>query len=305
MKSKFLLYTTAILLLSSCNENEVFTKEQYKHVFSFVSNSDHISEKTFNLSDTTRMGYIALSMGGSTNIDKDANIHIIKSPETLESYNTTQFDNNVDKYVRILPESHYSVATMNVCIKAGQTTGVLPITIKPEGLSPDSTYYLPLRIQSFDNYEANPHRNYVFYHVRIKNKWAAAGGSTYNMLTMSYLNNNPTGIARPGTKTLFAIGANTIRMMAGNESFDASRANLDKFALYLDINPDGSIKIRPYRDINVIQLSDDKDFPNKYFIEETSHGTKYANFLLHYKYKSGSDWLEIKEELRMKITNDK
>ena len=122
---------------------------------------------------------------------------------------------------------------------------------------------------------------------------------------MSYLNNNPTGIARPGTKTLFAIGANTIRMMAGNESFDASRANLDKFALYLDINPDGSIKIRPYRDINVIQLSDDKDFPNKYFIEETSHGTKYANFLLHYKYKSGSDWLEIKEELRMKITNDK
>ena len=75
--------------------------------------------------------------------------------------------------------------------------------------------------------------------------------------------------------------------------------------MYLDINPDGSIKIRPYRDINVIQLSDDKDFPNKYFIEETSHGTKYANFLLHYKYKSGSDWLEIKEELRMKITNDK
>ena len=48
-----------------------------------------------------------------------------------------------------------------------------------------------------------------------------------------------------------------------------------------------------------------KDFPNKYFIEETIHATKYANFLLHYKYKSGSDWLEIKEELRMKITNDK
>ena len=46
-------------------------------------------------------------------------------------------------------------------------------------------------------------------------------------------------------------------------------------------------------------------FPNKYFIEETIHATKYANFLLHYKYKSGSDWLEIKEELRMKITNDK
>ena len=90
MKSKFLLYTTAILLLSSCNENEVFTREQYKHVFSFVSNSDHISEKTFDLSDTTRVGYIALSMGGSTNIDKDANIHIIKSPETLESYNTVR-----------------------------------------------------------------------------------------------------------------------------------------------------------------------------------------------------------------------
>ena len=67
-------------------------------------------------------------------------------------------------------------------------------------------------------------------------------------------------------KTLYAIGANTVRMMAGNESFDASRANLDKFALYLDINPDGSIKIRPYRDINVIQLSDDKRFSKQVFL---------------------------------------
>ena len=305
MKAKYLLCPAAFLLLASCNENEVFTKEQYKHVFSFVSNADHVSEKVFNLSDTARVGYVALSMGGSTGTDKDVTVNIVKAPELLEAYNVTQYDNAVDKYARLLPESHYTLSSMQFVVKAGQTTGVIPLTVRPEGLSPDSTYYLPLRIQSYDAYEANAARNYVFYNVRIKNTWAAAGGSSYSMSELRYVNGSTTALAVPGTKTLFAIGANTVRTMAGNETFDKSRANLDKFAIFLDINADGTIQIRPYRDIEVVQLSGDTAYPNKYFIEETSYGSKYGNFLLHYKYKSGTDWYEIKEELRMKIVDDK
>lgn len=305
MKAKYLLCPAAFLLLASCNENEVFTKEQYKHVFSFVSNADHVSEKVFNLSDTARIGYVALSMGGSTSTGQDVTVNIVKAPELLEAYNVTQYDNAVDKYARLLPESHYTMSSMKFVVKAGQTTGVIPVTVRPEGLSPDSTYYLPLRIQSYDAFEANPSRNYVFYHVRIKNNWAAAGGSSYNMSEMRYANGSTTGLNVPGTKVLYPIGARTVRMMAGNETFDKKRAALDKFALYLDINEDGTVQIRPYRDIEVVQLSGDADYPNKYFVEKSTHDTKYANFLLHYKYKSGSDWYEIKEELRMKIVDDK
>ena len=227
MKAKYLLCPAAFLLLASCNENEVFTKEQYKHVFSFVSNADHVSEKVFNLSDTARVGYVALSMGGSTGTEKDVTVNIVKAPELLEAYNVTQYDNAVDKYARLLPESHYTLSSMQFVVKAGQTTGVIPLTVRPEGLSPDSTYYLPLRIQSYDAYEANATRNYVFYNVRIKNTWAAAGGSSYSMSELRYVNGSTTALAVPGTKTLFAIGANTVRTMAGNETFDKSRANLD------------------------------------------------------------------------------
>ena len=305
MKAKYLLCPAAFLLLASCNENEVFTKEQYKHVFSFVSNADHVSEKVFNLSDTARIGYVALSMGGSTSTGQDVTVNIVKAPELLEAYNVTQYDNAVDKYARLLPESHYTMSSMKFVVKAGQTTGVIPVTVRPEGLSPDSTYYLPLRIQSYDAFEANPSRNYVFYHVPIKNNWAAAGGSSYNMSEMRYANGSTTGLNVPGTKVLYPIGARTVRMMAGNETFDKKRAALDKFALYLDINEDGTVQIRPYRDIEVVQLSGDADYPNKYFVEKSTYDTKYANFLLHYKYKSGSDWYEIKEELRMKIVDDK
>jgi len=305
MKAKYLLCPAAFLLLASCNENEVFTKEQYKHVFSFVSNADHVSDKVFNLSDTARVGYIALSMGGSTGTDKDVTVNIVKAPEVLENYNVAQFDNAVDKYARLLPESHYTMASMTFVVKAGHTTGVIPVTVRPEGLSPDSTYYLPLRIQSYDGCEAKPARNYVFYHVRIKNTWAAAGGTSYSMSELRYTNGSTTGLAVPGTKTLYPIGAKTVRMMAGNETFDKKRAALDRFAILLDINDDGTVQIRPLRDIEVVQLSGDADYPNKYFVENTANNIKYGNFLLHYKYKSGTNWYEIKEELRTKIIDDK
>lgn len=304
MRIKYLLCSAILLLMASCNDNDVFNDEQYKHVFSFVSDADHISEKIFNLSDSLRTGYVALSMGGSTGTSKDITVNIVKAPEILESYNVTQYDNAVDKYVRQLPESHYSMQGMQFVIKAGQNKGVIPLTVKPEGLSPDSTYYLPLRIESYDGYEANPLRNYVFYNVKIKNTWAEAGGSSYNMSEMRYSAASPTGLAVPGMKTLYPIGARTVRMMAGNEIFDNSRANLDKFAVLLDIAEDGKVTIQPYRDIMVAQLDGDNEYPNKYFVETTAYSTKYGNFLLHYKYKSGSEWYEIKEELRMKIVDD-
>ena len=51
------------------------------------------------------------------------------------------------------------------------------------------------------------------------------------------------------------------------------------------------------------QLDGDTDYPNKYFLEKTDYYT-YHNFLLHYKYKSGNNWYEIKEELRAQVIAD-
>lgn len=306
MKITYLSICLGAFLLGSCNDNDVFEQEQYKHVFSFISDANHISQKIFNLSDTARTGYIALSMGGSNATDKDVTVHIVIAPDILEQYNISQFEYAVDKYARELPVTRYTMATSNCIIKKGKEKGVIPIMVIPEGLSPDSTYFLPLRIDSYDHYEVNPERNYLLYQVQIENTWAQASnnGSQYTMAAMRYDSGATTGISIPGTKSLYPIAAHTVRTMAGNESFDSNLAELDNYAIYLDIAADGKVTIRPYKDIQIVQLDDDSDYPNRYTLDKTDYNA-YHNFALHYKYKAGKVWYEIKEELRMMAKENK
>ena len=297
----------AILLLSACNDSEVFEKEQYKHVFSFISDADHITKKMFNLSDSIRTGYIALSMGGSNPTGADVTVDIVKAPDVLNQYNLSQFEYAVDKYAKMLPESNYEIPTLKCVIKAGEIGGAIPFTVHPEGLSPDSVYYLPLKINGYNRYEVNPARNYLLYQIQIENTWAkgTTNGSQYTMSALRYENGSTSAVSVPGTKALYPISAKRVRTMVGNESFDGKRANLDLLAIYLDIADDGKVTIRPYKDIDVTQLDGDEDYPNKYFLEKTSYNkNKYHNFLLHYKYTSGSNSYEIKEELRMQIIDN-
>ena len=305
MKAKYIMIFAGLLLLSGCNDNEVFEKEQYKHVFSFICNTDHVSQKMFNLSDTLRTGYISLSMGGSNPTDEDVTIKIVKAPDILSQYNLSQYEYSVDKYAKMLPAANYELSTLTCVIKAGEVKGVIPFTVHPEGLSPDSVYYLPLKIDSYDNYEVNASRNYLLYQVQIKNTWATGttNGTSYTMSGLRYENGSTTPISVPGTKALYPITAKTVRTMAGNETFDSKVSNLDLFAICLDIAEDGKVTIRPYKDIMIEQLDGDTDYPNKYFLEKTDYYT-YHNFLLHYKYKSGNNWYEIKEELRAQVIAD-
>ena len=306
MKAKYNIIFAALLLLGGCNDNEVFEKEQYKHVFSFISDADHVTKKMFNLSDTLRTGYISLSMGGSNATDRDVTIKIVKAPDVLSQYNLSQYEFAVHKYAKMLPSANYDLSTLTCVIKAGEAKGVIPFTVHPEGLSPDSVYYLPLKIDSYDNYEVNVTRNYLLYQVQIKNSWASGtvNGTSYTMASLRYENGSTIPLSVPGTKALYPISANTVRTMAGNENFDGKIANLDLYAIYLDIADDGKITIRPYKDITIEQIDGDTDYPNKYVLEKTDYYT-YHNFLLHYKYKVGSNWYEIKEELRAQELKNK
>ncbi len=304
MKAIYIIFI-GILLLSSCNDNEVFEKEQYKHVFSFISDANHIAGKMFNLSDSLRTGYIALSMGGSNPTDADVTVNIVKAPDVLSQYNLSQYEYSVDKYAKMLPEPNYEMPTWECTIKAGEPSGVIPFTVHPEGLSPDSVYYLPLKIERYDRYEANPNRNYLLYQVQIENTWAkgTVSGSQYAMSALRYENGDTIAVSVPGTKALYPISARRIRTMAGNETFDNERGNLDLLAIYLDVAADGKVTISPYKDIDVTQLDGDVDYPNTYFLEKTGYN-KFHNFLLHYRYTSGSNSYEIKEELRLQLTDN-
>lgn len=302
MKTKYIFLALAALALASCNDYDVINKEQYKHVFAFISDADHINGKVFSLDSMNEQGYFSISMGGSTATDKDLTVNLVEDPEVLSKYNLATYEYKTSKYAHQLPAANYEISSLKCVVKAGDSRGVVPVTIYPEGLSPDSTYFIPLRIESYDDYEVNPKRNYLLYKVTIKNRWASANGaSVYNMMTLR--TEGTVTLRMPGTKAIYPVSSTTVRTMAANEDFGGDLSKLEKFGIYIDIAEDGQLTLRPYRDIELVQVNKgdegyDADYPNKYFLDSTEYSS-YHTFLLHYKYKSGSTWYDVKEELRM------
>ncbi len=50
----------------------------------------------------------------------------------------------------------------------GERNGRMKIAIRPEGLSPDSTYFIPIKVDSYSSYEINHKKSNVLYRVLLK-----------------------------------------------------------------------------------------------------------------------------------------
>ena len=141
------------MILTSCNEDKVFEKEQYKNLFALISSGENVYTKTFTLHKDESFGYISFSMGGSNPTKKDLKISIIEDESFIYSYNKSNYDQNVDKYVQPMPKDKYDIESLECTIPAGELGTQIPIRIRPEGLSPDSTYFISVRVDSYDEYE--------------------------------------------------------------------------------------------------------------------------------------------------------
>ena len=103
-----------------------------------------------DLNETESTGYISINCGGSLRIDRDVDVTLEYAPEVLQNYNKIKYDIDQSKYAKELPSKYYSIAQMGVTLKASSpdTYNVMPIQVKPDGLSPDSNYLIPMRIKS-------------------------------------------------------------------------------------------------------------------------------------------------------------
>ncbi|WP_315348876.1 BT_3044 domain-containing protein [Hoylesella saccharolytica] len=304
MKTKHIFFVVMLVLLASCNDYKVFEDEQYKNVFALISNSDNINSKVFSLDSTSATGYITLSMGGSNPITEDVTIQLVEDPSLIDTYNKNIYDQNVSKYAKRLPQSNYDIASHQCVIKAGQRGVIIPIVIRPAGLSPDSTYFIPIRVDSYNRYEMNPKKNYMLYRVYIKNKWAVGDGTTiYTLRGKRRALPSGNEISLPGTKIMAPISKNSVRVMAGNETYEASIPSLERAAMILTIADDRKVTITPMRDLQITQIDGDKEYPNT-FIYENDGYNHYKTFLLHYRYTLDGNTYEMKEELRMQYNKD-
>jgi hypothetical protein len=283
----------------SCNEDEIFEREQYKVVFALVSDDDHnIFNVVHDLDETESTGYVSASCGGTNPTDRDISVTLVQDVVPFDQYNKDNFDVETAKFAQYLPSGKFDIDNYNLTIPAGERDGRMAIRVRPAGLSPDSIYLIPIKADSYSAYEINPDKSDVLYRVMIKNKYATQA-STVNYT----LRGTRDGVNVMGVKQMHPIGSNSVRIMAGTDAFQADVNIINNNCIILTIGNDGRISISPFKNVIVEQVNGDSDFPNIFKIEDDGYNI-YKTFLLSYKYTSGSVVYTMKEELRIQLGKD-
>jgi len=295
---RILSILTLLAAFSACDEYGIFEREQYKNVFAILSDDGYnIFQVNYNLEKGSDIGYISAAVGGTVPTTEDINIELVEDPTLVDNYNQALYDVQLWEYARMLPKYMYKISSMSIRIPAGERTGRTAIEVTPEGLSPDSTYFIPLRVKSYSSGEINPSKNTILYQVRIKNRWAANGGTTYSLRGMR------NGANISGTQRLDPIGKNSVRVFAGTEAFSSDMEKIHANAIILSIADNGKVTIKPYRALDVKQIDDDPVYPNRYFVENDGFRT-YRTFLLCYDYTLANTTYRMQQELRLQFDED-
>jgi hypothetical protein len=233
---------------------------------------------------------------------------MVEDESLLLAYNRSNFELDETKYAQLLPRNKYEIARFDITIPAGQRTGLLHLLIHPNGLSPDSTYFIPLRADKFTEYELNPMKSNVLYRVMIKNYYATQKTPTQYNLRGKY-DDVPLMIQ----KQVFPIAKEVVRIVAGNITLEstASATFIGQTSLLLWIDEDTKkVSITSYKTpeqggITVTEIADDDpdydpDYPNIFRIDDDGYNT-YKTFLLNYKYVYQGVTHTMKEELRLEF----
>jgi hypothetical protein len=289
----------------SCDEGKIFEEELYKKNFALISGDDNIFTVVHDLDSVEFTGYVAASVGGTNPTETDINVLLKQDRDLFDNYNTVRYDVDYAKYANLLSPDKYDIANYNFTIPAGGRSGRTKIVVRPEGLSPDSLYFISLKVDNFSAYEVNPNKNDVLYSVAIENKY-----SLYPYSTLYAQRAVRTGVNILGTKAIHPISKNKVRIMAGIEQFEKDTAIINRYGIVLEIDNDNKVHISAFRNpgnspakVIVTQVDDDPDFPNIFKIENDGF-KNWKTFLLRYDYKVGSTSYQMQEELRLELKDD-
>lgn len=292
--------------LISCDDDAIYKGELYKNIIALTSSGDYnVFQEIHELTDNETVGYIAASCGGTISTNEDIIITLEENDEPLQWYNKSNFDADINRYARPLPSENYTIDNYQILIPAGERTGKMMLKVKGDGLSPDSIYFLPLKIKNVSAHEINEDKQSILYQVVIKNDYASQStdlgqvwaGSLYSM---TGLRNNTPVIS---SKQLQPISWNRIRLMAGTEPFQADKDIINRGSIVMEVKYDNRVKITPYDNVYVKQIEGDADFPNEYKEEFDPLTNRYFHvFKICYEYRIENGALvQMREELRMEI----
>lgn len=276
----------AAAMMTACDENDQFKGELYEKVIYVLSNSDYVFSSVHQLGGTST-GYVTIYCGGTEHISKDVKVELEPYEEALDQYNYVNYDIDESRYARLLDPKHYTIEDYSTVLSASSPDyySLIPIKVNPDGLSPDSTYIIPLRIKSVSDYRVNTDKEKVLYRVVLANEFATMESTTYYQMTgveTMHLaaGDNSSGISV--TRVVAPLSKNSVRMFAGTHSYvpnNVTKEEIAQYAMTVTFNDDHTVDIAPYGDIEV-EIIDD---PESNYWEYNEKG--WLMLYMSYRYK--------------------
>lgn len=321
MKKIFTLILSSTLAIISGCDNYDFNQEQFRKEANLLSNSNLVYDRQVaDLQQERDTIFVVASLSGSQASNSSFTVGLQNSDTLLRAYNKSNFDIKKERFAKYLPEECYEFPSMEMDIPAGSSKAMFPVYLKNlDKISPDSTYFLEYKIDSLKTPYYNPHKRYVLLRIHKENYYATTQTETYyNYTSSTIVISYPDGtfeVRRPtNANRVFPISGNSVRLMAGDESFSDYTTALDiinkgsiilKMEKQLPENPLAKeLTILPYKDIDVVQLTPIGEYDNTYLLNviRTPDGraTYYKEFRLHYKYRlqATDRYKEVNAKLR-------
>ncbi|MDR1720522.1 MAG: DUF4361 domain-containing protein [Dysgonamonadaceae bacterium] len=309
----YLIALLALTLFACGDRDEIFEREQYKHVIALLSEGDfNIFAEEHDPSEADgegfTNGYIAASCGGSLETTLPITLNMVEDADLLGDYNNVNFATEAYKYALYLPSDRYRIENPVISMQPGERSGRMKIRIRAAGLSPDSVYFIPLRVDKCSAYELNPEKSTVLYRVYVKNFWASTKTiPVYSHRGIKLENGTESPVNTMMTKQMVPVSGNEVRIFAGNRIVTTVTPSvIEKWAMRLTIDDNGHVTITPWSDtyfgLKVTQVDGDPEYPNVVRLVDDGYGKTFKTFLLCYDYVDSDDGVSkfrMKEELKI------
>ena len=322
----------------SCNNDEVFTREQYKNVFSIVSGSNFESRLTYDLRFDKSYGYVSASLGGTHPAGKDVNVKFELTPSLLEDYLSTGLNTNqrtrvssaLDKFGK-----YRFCDGLQLSIPNGEFKAFMPVSVCPADLSVDSIYLIPLTVSDYDWGELNVEKRSVIIRVEFRNWWAEFGGTTYpsrgRVITTNATdpeNLQVDTVTLYANKVLWPTGVDKVRMLSSNLGEPNEADRIDQYRINaINLTIDDAVEVleidfvqRVVSRVNIeafgllagveMVAEDDPEYNPEYPnvvipAEDDGFNNTYKTFLLNYRFTDRSGHtVRVEEELRLMYLED-
>ena len=164
-----------LLLFAACDD---LPDEQFVKYVLFARNG--LVEHEFEYTDNTDLHKdLSVSVSGTSVLTNNISVSIAVDTDTLSEYNLTNFYDEEENYLLLLPEDCYSFDQGQTgTIEKGDEYGLIPLTIYGDKVDKYHDYVLPLRVIEASDYLVSPSESSVLM-LAVKFKNAHSGTYVY------------------------------------------------------------------------------------------------------------------------------